>query len=278
MRRRASASPSTRCAPTRCAPASRSSASPSASSSSSRCRRRCTASTQSSPGTSRRRGRRHSSSTGGRSVINVCDGTDETCPWRRNPPLTVRGSGGARAAADDPGGRRAHRPAREGSGTRTRSSRSVGHRRLHPELDRGRRRRHLPRAQLHGAETATRRRVVILNEKLAEQPLRRVRADRQVRRRSTASRSGDRRLPLHGELPWASRLGAERRFAQGDHPARDRTPAPECRCAGCDFTVKPRAGVDADEAIDDVTATLRSMRGLRPARRTTPSPSSRRTA
>src|SRR6476619_1652535 len=24
------------------------------------------------------------------SLGNVCDGTEETCPWRRNPPLTVR--------------------------------------------------------------------------------------------------------------------------------------------------------------------------------------------
>src|ERR1700712_3894167 len=24
------------------------------------------------------------------SLGNVCDGTEEACPWRRNPPLTVR--------------------------------------------------------------------------------------------------------------------------------------------------------------------------------------------
>src|SRR5512142_877430 len=28
------------------------------------------------------------------SLGNVCDGTDETCPWGRNPPLTVREADG----------------------------------------------------------------------------------------------------------------------------------------------------------------------------------------
>ena len=35
---------------------------------------------------------------------------------------------------------------------------------------------------------------------------------------------------------------------------------------GLDLTVRPRDGVSRDDAMDDVTAALRSMRGLRPAR------------
>ena len=87
---------------------SRSSASPSACSSSSSCRRPSTASTPAWRRTSRRPARRRSSSSRWPITFEACDGTDDTCKWRHNPPLTLDGREGDRRAADRSRGVSAH--------------------------------------------------------------------------------------------------------------------------------------------------------------------------
>ena len=106
--------------------------------------------------------------------------------------------------------------------------RSAGHGGLHAELDRGRRRRHLSRAAASPTpRTATARRVVLVNDKLAEQLFGDVGPDRQGDQDRRRRVHGDRLLSLHGEPDGHADVGGRRRLAEGDRPVRDGAPPPQ---------------------------------------------------
>ena len=140
--------------------------------------RRAAASTSRSAATSRRRARRRSSSIAVRSAASAAT-APTSCPTRRNPGDHARRSAHARAAADHP---RRDGARRHGRGVQVQGQvhPARGHGGLHAELDRRRRRRHLPGPQLHRTpRTPSGAQVVLVNDKLAEQLFGDVRSDRQ---------------------------------------------------------------------------------------------------
>ncbi|NUQ19610.1 MAG: FtsX-like permease family protein [Gemmatimonadaceae bacterium] len=197
------------------------------------------------------------------SLGNVCDGTDETCPWRRNPPLTVREQEALnrlptiKAAA-------AHSPDREKVRYKDRELANVGIDAYTPnwtEVDGG---DIYPGRSFTTQEAAAAARVIILNENASKalfgdsDPL-------------------DKSVDINGQ-PFevigvyhytASFLGKPGSAQSGDSPTgiiplETGRRHLQMSMRWVDFTVKPRADVKQVEAMDDVTATLRSMRGLRP--------------
>jgi putative ABC transport system permease protein len=197
-------------------------------------------------------------------MMTICDGTDETCPWRRNPGLTV-----------------AEAEMLEGLPSVQAVTAHVASGASYRYKD-----RELPQAGLDGytanwtdvdggdifpgrsftrAEADNAARVIIINEKMAEtlfgdiDPL-------------------DKYVQVNG-IPFqviglyhytASFLGSPNSSAQGDSP-KAIMPLESARryikvwMRGMDLTVKPREGVPQIQAIDDVTAALRADRRLRPS-------------
>jgi putative ABC transport system permease protein len=195
--------------------------------------------------------------------FNACDGTDETCPWRRNPSITLDE---ARAIATLP--------------TVQATAAHIGWSAAFKYKDRS-----LPGAGLDGysanwtdvdggdiypgrsftyAENENAARVVIINEKMAE-------------RLFGDSDPIDKFVDVNG-VPFrvigiyhytASFLGKPGSSSSGDAakgivPLETARRVLKVRMRWVDLTVKPRDGVAQAEAIDDVTALIRSRRGLKP--------------
>ena len=150
--------------------------------------------------------------------FQACDGTDETCPERRNPAITMEE---VRMLERLPTirvshGTRRHRRAR--SATRTGSS-TPGIEAYSRQLDGRRRRGHLSRGGASRAPSTTRAaRVVIVNDEAGAATLRRVRPARQADHHRRRPVHGHRHLPLHGEPYGNADVGRGWRRPEGDHP------------------------------------------------------------
>ena len=198
-------------------------------------------------------------------AFQVCDGTDETCPERRNPRLmpdeaaaiswlptiksvTMHLGNGERFRYKD-------REMQAGVEMYTANWTEVDGGDIYP----GR--------SFTQAEHDAAARVVIVNEKLAEQlygdsdPI-----DKPVL-------IGGAEFHVIGVYHYtASPMGTPTSAGGGDSPKAIMPYETGRRhlnawLRGTDFIVKPRPGVTVEEATDDVTATLRGMRGLRPGQK-----------
>jgi putative ABC transport system permease protein len=197
------------------------------------------------------------------SMMTACDGTDETCPWRRNPPLTVRE---AEALNRLPTlmAVTAHSATGEKVRYKDRQLDNVGldaYTANWTEVDGG---DIYPGRSFTAQEAAAAARVVILNENAAKALF-------------GESDPLDKNVDIAGQ-PFqvigiyhytASFLGKPGSAQSGDSPTgiiplETGRRHLQMSMRWVDFTVKPRADVKQVEAMDDVTATLRSMRGLRP--------------
>jgi putative ABC transport system permease protein len=198
--------------------------------------------------------------------FNVCDGTDETCPERRNPGITMDEV----AAIERLPSIRAV-TAHVGTGASFRYKDkfipSAGMEVYTPnwtEIDGG---DIYPGRNFTPAENAAAARVVLVNDKLAEtlfgdsDPL-------------------DKEIQIDG-VPYtvigfyhytASPMGTPTSAGGGDSP-KAIVPFESARrnlnlwMRGNNLIVKPHTGVTVEEAVDDVTATLRGKRGLHPAQK-----------
>ena len=198
------------------------------------------------------------------SLATVCDGTDETCPWRRNPWLTVR-EAEALSRLESLAAVTAHSPAQFNVRYKDREIRNVGTDAYTPNwtvvdggnIDPGR--------SFTEQEYENGSRVVILNQRAVESlfsssdPLGKI------------VEFGGQQFEVIGVYHYtASFLGKPGSAQSGDAPQAI-IPLETGRrhlqmsLRWVDFTVKPRESVKQSEAIDDVTAAMRSMRGLRPS-------------
>ena len=195
-----------------------------------------------------------------------CDGSDETCPSRRNPQLTM-----AEAEAIERMPTIKSVTAHLGSGASFRyKDRTLPGAGLEvytsnwTDIDGG---DIYPGRSFTFAENATAQRVVIVNVKLAEKLF-------------GDSDPMDKTIHING-VPFvvigiyhytASPMGTPTSAGGGDQPkaiipfetARRRL---NFRMRGVDFIVKPREGVSVSEATDDVVATIRAVRALKPGAR-----------
>lgn len=190
--------------------------------------------------------------------LEACDGSDDTCKWRNNPPLRL-----AEAAAIQ------RLPAVHGVTIRTSTNGSIRYKDRHLssvniqaytsdwlEVDGGDIAE--GRSFTH-AEDANASRVVIINAKLAERvlgdsdPLGKMITIRETPFEVIGIYKSGGSFMGEGDRPraWMS-LTAARRYlnAQVDW---------------ADFTVKPNATAGRDETIDEVVAVIRGARGLRPS-------------
>jgi putative ABC transport system permease protein len=202
------------------------------------------------------------------SLGNVCDGTDETCPWRRNPPLTVREQE-ALARLSTIQAIAAHSPWQESVKYKDREIRSLGIDAYTPnwtEVDGG---DIYPGRSFTVQEAEGASRVIILNEKAANNLF-------------PQSDPIDKLVDIKGQQfqvigiyhYTASFLGKPGSAQSGDSPTgiiplETGRRHLQMSLRWVDFTVKPRSDVKQIEAIDDVTAALRSLRGLRPSQENT---------
>jgi putative ABC transport system permease protein len=197
------------------------------------------------------------------SLGDICDGTDDTCPWRRNPPLTLaeaRGIGELTSVA----------------AVTSHISDWGSYRYKDKELNAGR------DAFSHGwievdggdivagrdftyAEALTGARVIVVNRELAKRLL----GDSDpIGKQILVAGIPFTVIGVHHNV--GSFLGKPSSSASGSDP-RGIVPLESARRhldsspRRLDLTVKPVAGVTQAEAIDDVTAYLRGKRGLRPA-------------
>jgi putative ABC transport system permease protein len=202
------------------------------------------------------------------SLGNVCDGTDETCPWRRNPPLTLREQE-ALGRLPTLEAVAAHSSTDTPIKYKDRELRSVGIDAWTPnwtEVDGG---DIYPGRSFTSQEAASAARVIILNEQAAKSLF-------------PQSDPIDKMVDIRGQQfqvigvyhYTASFLGKPGSAQSGDSPVGIISMETGRRhlqmsLRWVDFTVKPRADTKQIEAIDDVTATLRSLRGLRPSQENT---------
>jgi len=198
------------------------------------------------------------------SLGEACDGTDDTCPWRRNPPLTL-----AEAAAigrlESVEAVTAHVGTNAAFKYKDRLLRRAGLDAYSPnwtDVDGG---DIYPGRSFTYAENETAAHVVIVNEKMATQLF-------------NESDPIDKSIDINGDAfrvigvyhYTASFLGKPGSSATGDAPLAI-VPLETARrdldasLRWLDMTVKPRATSSQAEAIDDVTAQLRARRGIRPA-------------
>jgi len=193
--------------------------------------------------------------------FQACDGSDETCPERRNPALTLDE---ARAIERLPtilavtahramNNRFEYKDKATNAGTETYTPNWV-------DVDGG---DIYPGRSFTYAENSTGAHVVIVNEKLAA-------------RLFGASDPLDKVIKVDGVAfnvigvyhYTASPMGTPTSAGGGDQ-AKAIVPIETARrnlhlyMRGVDFIVKPRAGVTALEATDDVTALMRGLRGLK---------------
>jgi len=203
-----------------------------------------------------------------RRPINLSFGNDENDPSRRNPPLTIDE---ADAIAALPSVRAATARVAWGASFkyRDRMLSSAGldaYTANWPEVDGG---DIYPGRSFTSAEARNAARVVVINEKMAEQLF-------------GESDPLDKEIQING-VPFqvigiyhyaASFLGKPGSTASGDSPMAI-VPLESARryvgvgLRGLNITVKPRPDVPQAEAMEDVTALLRISRGLRPAEMST---------
>ncbi|MBW7934933.1 MAG: ABC transporter permease, partial [Gemmatimonadaceae bacterium] len=195
--------------------------------------------------------------------FNACDGTDETCPWRRNPAITLDEANAIERlpsiyavtshVANGFRFRYRDRELNAGAEIYTPNWTAVDGGDIYP----GR--------SFTEAENAAAAPVIILNDKLAESlfgdsdPM-----DKQVTVDGIP-------LTVIGLYHYtASPMGTPTSAGGGDSPkaiipyetARRRLNA---WMRGNNLIVKPKTGVTTEEAVDEVTALLRARRGLRPS-------------
>ena len=198
------------------------------------------------------------------SLGNVCDGTEETCPWRRNPPLTLR-EAEALGRLSTLEAVAMHSSTQESAKYKDREIRTLGIDAWTPnwtEVDGG---DIYPGRSFTTQESASASRVIILNDKAAGNLF-------------PQSDPIDKIVDIQGQQfhvigvyhYTASFLGKPGSAQSGDSPVgiipiETGRRHLQMSLRWVDFTVKPRADTKQTEAIDDVTATLRSMRGLRPS-------------
>lgn len=197
------------------------------------------------------------------SLATVCDGTDETCPWRRNPPITMAESDAiARlpevlAVTPHVGGNSKVRyKDRQADGVGVDAYASTWFDVAGGEITEGR--------NFTYAENTTGARVVVINDKLAEQLF-------------PGSDPLDKSINIGG-VPFkvlgvyhnvSSFLGKPNSSSAGNDP-RAIVPLEagarnlDMHMRRLDLTVKPGASVGQTEAIDAVTTLIRGQRGLRP--------------
>ena len=195
--------------------------------------------------------------------FNVCDGTDETCPERRNPAITMDEVAAIerlptiRAVT-------AHVGTNAGFRYKDKSIRSTGleaYTANWTEIDGG---DIYPGRSFSYAENATGAKVDLVNDKLAEQlfgtsdPIDKV------------IRIDDVEFTVIGFYHYtASPMGTPTSAGGGDSP-KAIMPIETGRrhmklwMRGLNLIVKPRSGVTLEDAVDDVTAYLRGRRGLKP--------------
>jgi putative ABC transport system permease protein len=195
--------------------------------------------------------------------FNACDGTDDTCPWRRNPSITLDE---ARALTTLPSvqATTAHIGWSAAYKYKDRTLPGAGLDGYSPnwtDVDGG---DIYPGRSFTYAENENAARVVIINEKMAE-------------RLFGESDPIDKFVDVNG-VPFqvigvyhytASFLGKPGSSSSGDAakgivPLETARRVLKVRMRWVDLTVKPRDGVSQAEAIDDVTALIRSRRGLKP--------------
>ena len=194
----------------------------------------------------------------------ACDGSDDTCPDRRNPAITLN-EAAALERLPTLMSVTSHLGSRAPFRYKDRSMRFAGLEIYTPNwtsIDGG---DIYPGRSFTDAENANAARVVILNVALAaalfgdSDPL-----DKMVV-------VGDQPMRVIGIYRYtASPMGTPTAAAGGDEP-KAIIPYETARrhlnqqMRRVDLIVKPRAGVSVEEATDDVVATLRSMRGLKPS-------------
>ena len=198
------------------------------------------------------------------SLGEACDGTDDTCPWRRNPPLTVD-EAAAIGRLESVEAVTAHVGTSAAFKYKDRSLRNAGLDGYTPtwtEVDGG---DIYPGRSFTYAEHQTAARVVIVNEKMVTQLF-------------GDSDPLDKSIDVNG-VPFqvigvyhytASFLGKPGSSTSGDAPMAIVPLETARRDLGAslrwlDLMVKPRSTVSQVEALDDVTALLRARRGIRPA-------------
>jgi putative ABC transport system permease protein len=197
------------------------------------------------------------------SGFNACDGTDDTCPWRRNPPITLDE---AQAIERLPSIYAVTSHVGSGATFRYKDREvSTGMEVYTPnwtDVDGG---DIYPGRNFTYAENETGARVVIVNDKLAEglfgasDPLDKMILINGVQFRViglyhyTASPMGTPTSAGGGDQPKAiiSWEAGRRRLNYG--------------LRGNNLIVRPKTGVSVVEAVDDVTAFLRGRRGLKPS-------------
>ena len=196
-------------------------------------------------------------------AMQSCDGTDETCPERRNPGITLAE---ARAIEDLPTIKAVTGHVGMGANFRYKD-RSVGagmevYTPQWTEVDGG---DIYPGRSFTDAENAAGARVIILNEKLAlnlfgeSDPM-----EKEVIVNGVP-------MTVIGIYHYtASPMGTPTSAGGGDDP-KAIAPYETVRrhmflwTRGTDLIVKPEPGVSVEEATDDVIALLRARRGLRPS-------------
>ena len=198
------------------------------------------------------------------SLGEACDGTDDTCPWRRNPPLTVD-EAAAIGRLESVEAVTAHVGTSAAFKYKDRALRRAGLDGYTPtwtEVDGG---DIYPGRSFTYAEHQTAARVVIVNEKMVTQLF-------------GDSDPMDKSIDVNG-VPFqvigvyhytASFLGKPGSSTSGDSPMAIVPLETARRDLGAslrwlDLTVKPRSAASQIEALDDVTALLRARRGIRPA-------------
>ena len=194
----------------------------------------------------------------------ACDGTDEGCPSRRNPQLTIDE---AKVLERLPSIRSVtvHRGSGASFRYKDRELPGAGLEIYTPnwtEVDGG---DIHPGRSFTAAENATAQRVIILNVKLVEKLF-------------GQSDPIAKMVQVNG-VPFqvigvyhytASPMGTPTSAGGGDQP-KAIVPLESARrhlgqgTRGLDFIVKPREGVTVEQATDDVTAALRAVRALKPA-------------
>ena len=190
--------------------------------------------------------------------LEACDGTDETCKWRNNPPLTVTE---ARAIARLPSV--AAVTTRTGTSApvryrdRTLSSVSVqAYSANWLDVDAG---DIVDGRSFTVAEERTAAHVVVINDKMAERLFGDIDP---IGKTITIGTTPLQVIGIHHQEVSFFGEGDRSRAMVPFETGRRYLKAPS---DWMDVSIKPHASVPRDEAIDDVTALLRASRGLKPA-------------
>ena len=193
--------------------------------------------------------------------FSVCDGSDDTCPWMRNPPLTL-GEAEAMARLSSIRGVTSHIGWSASFRYKDRELSGAALDAYTPswtDVDGG---DIYPGRSFTYAENENAARVVIINDKMAERlfgegdPI-----DKTVRVNSIPFRVIG---VYHYEASFLGKPGSTGDGAKGIIPLETARRHLGVDSDWMDITVKPRDGVPQSEAMDDVTAALRVQRGLRP--------------